>query len=128
MDTAVLVKTDREGAWNLLEELKRKDFSMSAAFWQYLSEDETWRLFIATKLVDKEGSIAAYSRLQALINDMSPEIAEEFSVMNISLIGPHANQVNALRRRYGKIDFTRAHIRRFSLSPEEAYVYFLVDV
>ena len=125
MDTAVLVKTDREGAWNLLEELKRKDFSMSAAFWQYLSEDETWRLFIATKLVDKEGSIAAYSRLQALINDMSPELAEEFSVMNISLIGPDANQVNALRRRHGKIDFTRTRIRRFSLSPEEAYVYFL---
>jgi hypothetical protein len=125
MDTAVLVKTEREAAWHLLEELKKTDFSMSAAFWQYRSDNEIWRLHIATKLVDEVGASVAYSRLQQRINEMPEEISEEFSVSNISLISPNSAQLDKLRHRYGKTDFNRSHIRRFNLSPEEAYVYFL---
>ena len=125
MDTAILVRTEREAAWQLLEKLAETGFPMSAAYWQYRSDDEIWRLCIATKLVDEIGSSAAYSRLQELINNMPEEISEGFSVSNISLIDPASVQLDNLRQRYGKIDVNRSRIRRFNLSPEEAHVYFL---
>jgi hypothetical protein len=125
VDTAILVRTEREAAWQLLEGLKETDFPMTAAFWQYRLDNEIWRLFIATKLFDEAGSIAAYSRLQGLLNGMPDEITEGFSVSNISLISPDSAQLKKLRQRYGKVGFNRSDIRRFSLAPEEAYIYFL---
>jgi hypothetical protein len=125
MDTAVLVRTEREAAWKLLEDLEKEQFPMTAAFWQYLPDAETWRLVIATPLVDEIGSIAAYTRLQTLLNQLPEEISEGFSVANITLLSPTAEQLVILRKRYGNVTRNRSHTRRISLSPEEAYIYFL---
>ena len=125
MDTAVLVRTEREAAWKLLEALEKERFPMTAAFWQYLPDAETWRLVIATPLVDEIGSIAAYTRLQMALNQLPEEISEGFSVANITLLGPDSEQLMKLRKRYGAVTWERSHIRRISLSPEEAYIYFL---
>ena len=125
MDTAVLVKTDRSAGWKLLEALKARDFPMTAAFWHYLPDAEIWRLVIATTLVDQTGFIAAYTNLQTLLNDLPEEVSEEFSVANITLISPTAEQLVRLRKRYGNVPWSQSYIRRVSLSSEEAYIYFL---
>ncbi len=125
MDTAVLVKTETSAAWKLLEALRGKDFPMTAAFWHYLPDAEVWRLVIATVLVDSVGSIAAYTKLQSLLNDLPEDISEEFSVANITLLSSASEQLTKLRKRYGNVPFDKSYIRRVSLSPEEAYIYFL---
>ena len=125
MDTAILVRTEREAAWKLLEALEKEPFPMTAAFWQYVSDAETWRLVIATPLVDEIGYIAAYTRIQTLLNQLPEEISEGFSVTNITLLSPTAERLVKLRNHYGIIPKNRSHIRRISLSPEEGYIYFL---
>ena len=125
MDSAVLVRDYRDAGWDLLEQLASARFPVTAAFWQYLPESETWRLFLATPLVDEVGSIVAYTRLQTLLNQIPTQAADLFSVMNISLISPHSDQIAELRKRYGPIEKDRSRVRRISLSPDEAYVYLL---
>ncbi len=125
MDTAVLVKTEREAAWQLLEALKQENFPMTAAYWQYLPDYERWRLYIATPLVETSGSIAAYSRLQELINSFPEETADGFSVSNISLLKPDARQIRTLQQEFGTLEFTKSRTRRINLTPNETYIYFL---
>ncbi len=125
MDTAVLVKPQRDAAWQLLDALRSKQFPMKAAFWQYLPDAETWRLVIATALVDEVGSISAYTKLQILLNELPDDISEEFSVANITLLSPAAELVNKLKKRYGSVLPDKRIIRRISLSPDEAYIHFL---
>ncbi len=124
MGSAVLVKDEKEAAWEMLEGLRNAEFPMDAAFWQYLPDVESWRLFIATPLVGEQGPIAAYTRLQTELNRI-PAVADGFSVTNISLISPASEQVARLRKTYGPVENHPARVRRVDLSPDEAYIYFL---
>ena len=125
MDTAVLVKTQIQEASKLLEALKERNFPMTAAFWQYLPDAETWRLVIATRLVDETGAISAYTKLQTLLNDLPDTTTEDFSVANMTLLSPAADQLKNLKKRYGHVPPGKSYIRRVSLSPDEAYIHFL---
>lgn len=125
MDTAVLVKTQIQEASKLLEALKERNFPMTAAFWQYLPDAETWRLVIATRLVDETGAISAYTKLQTLLNDLPDTTTEDFSVANMTLLSPAADQLKNLKKRYGHVPPGGSYIRRISLSPDEAYIHFL---
>src|SRR5258708_761573 len=102
MGSAILVKDFREAGWEMLEAIEKAGFPMYAAFWQYLPDAESWRLFIATPLVEKLGPIAAYARLQTELNRM-PAVSEGFSGSNISLVDPKSELVANLKRRYGTI-------------------------
>ena len=125
MDTDTLVKSQIEDGWKLLDALKQKQFPMTAAFWKYLPDAETWRLVIATEKVDDPGPIAAYTKLQTLLNELPNDISEEFSVLNITLLSPKAEQIKQLKEQYQSVPWKKAFIRRISLSPDEAYIYFM---
>lgn len=53
----------------LLAELDRQGFPVEAMFWINLPED-TWKLIIASPIVAREGSLAAYRRLNELLRSM----------------------------------------------------------
>jgi len=53
----------------LLAELDRQGFPVEAMFWIHLPED-SWKLIIASKIVAREGSLAAYRRLNELLRSM----------------------------------------------------------
>jgi len=53
----------------LLAELDRQGFPVEAMFWIHLPED-SWKLIIASQIVAKEGSLAAYRRLNELLRSM----------------------------------------------------------
>ena len=136
MDTAILVKDARQAGWALLEKLDLAKFPMQAAFWQYLQEGETWRLFIATALVEVDGPIAAYTQLQEQLNEMYSsanksfdesfnESLDELSIMDISLISPQSEQIAQLKRRYGTVEKHPHQVRRIELSKVETYIYFI---
>ena len=124
MDSATLVRDAREVGWQLLEELKKAQFPMNAAFWRLLPDSESWRLFIVTPLAENQGPLKAYMTLQDLLQKIPEEIAGAFSVWDITLLSPSSSQAKEYRKRFGKTEWNRARIRRLDLSPEEAYVYF----
>ena len=115
MGSAVLVKDEREAGWDLLDELRRAEFPMDGAFWEYLPDADAWRLFIVTPIVDARGPIAGYTLLQTHLEQMRAGM-DGFSVANISLIGPRSERVAQLRKRYGTVDYHRERVRRIDLS------------
>lgn len=125
MDSAVLVKSDLEAGWELVNALRNAKFPMTAAFWQRLPDSETWRLFIVTPLVVSKGPFDAYGQLQEQLEQLPDEVTDGFSLANISLVRENSEMVRDLKKRYGTIPWNGAHIRRLSLSTEEAYIYFL---
>lgn len=80
---------------------------ITAAFWSFQEEEETWRLFIATPVTDSEGPLYVYSQLQSVLKNLpsaegSVESAE-VELSDISVIGPNARIVGDLRRQYGAV-------------------------
>ena len=71
MVTALLVDKKIEAARALLGKLKDNGLPISSAFWNYLAEPEQWTLMIASPLVDSEGPLAVYARVdEAVPNDV----------------------------------------------------------
>ena len=76
-------------------EPKRTSFPVKAAFWLYYPESEEWRLVIATPLVDEQGALKTYSRLQPVLLSIQPS---ELSLQNIAVMSPGDSLVKAFRR------------------------------
>jgi hypothetical protein len=73
MDKTVLVDRDVDDGRRLIEALDQKGFPVVAALWRYLPEQELWRLFIATPVVDEKGPRAAYEMIQGVISELRTE-------------------------------------------------------
>lgn len=67
MVTAFLVDRDFSGSERLLAELEREGLPIAAAFWRFPTSGSDWRLVIASPLVDREGSLPVYRRIQAAL-------------------------------------------------------------
>ncbi|MGI8744371.1 MAG: hypothetical protein ACR2NN_17720 [Bryobacteraceae bacterium] len=81
----VLVEREiRDGA-RLLEELDRRGFDVSACFWYDVPDSPRWRLIIASKIVDREGSLRGYELLDQVERDVG--FPNSFEVQ-VSLLSP----------------------------------------
>ncbi len=54
-----------EAGYRLLERLDSENAQVRSAFWLYISDDQIWRLTIASPLVDSEGPRKFYKRIMA---------------------------------------------------------------
>ncbi len=81
-----LVRTMIGEGGRLLVHLAAHDFPIEAASWVYKEELDDWQLHIATPVVDTEGPLEAYVRMQELLNHQSPRFAMESD--SIALRGP----------------------------------------
>ena len=99
-----------EGA-QLLEGLRRNRFPMVAALWSYFSEPMEWRLVIVSPAVDRQGPLAAYSRVQRVLSGTNPS---QLTLSDIALISPNSADYEDLRRILPRAG-------RFSASPEPKY-------
>ena len=64
----------------LIERLDGKNSEVKSAFWLYFSEEKTWKLIVASPLVDKEGPRDYYKRIVEA-NTLAP-IEEEIVSLN----------------------------------------------
>jgi len=83
MAAQLLVGPDLSGGERLLAELDRERLPITAAFWRYPTSDSGWRLIIASPLVDTEGSLPVYERIQAALQrlpDVRIPLSEIFAV------------------------------------------------
>lgn len=76
-------------------EPNRSLFRLKAAFWLYDPESQEWRLVLATPLVDEEGPLATYKRLQRTLYSIQPT---DLSLQNISVVSPRDPLVKAVKR------------------------------
>jgi hypothetical protein len=68
----------------LIERLDAKNSEVKSAFWLYFSEEKTWKLIVASPLVDKEGPRDYYKRIIAA-NTLAPAEEEIVSLNDIGV-------------------------------------------
>ena len=100
MVTAVLVDRKIVVGEELLKKLDEDKFSISGAFWFYRDESESWKLKIASPLVDSEGQQAAISRIQTVLR-ASPELRKRLPLSDIWPTSPNDKLVKALKAMFG---------------------------
>ena len=82
----------RDGA-KLLGELDRKHFPVESMFWAHLSNEDYWRLVIASPVVEQEGAAVAYQRLNELLRGIG---LVGITLEDVSVLDPKSQQFRAL--------------------------------
>ncbi len=72
-----------ESGAKLIERLDNIDSDIKSAFWFYISEEKTWKMMIASPLVDSEGPREYYKRIVKVNSDVS----EQENVISLNDIG-----------------------------------------
>jgi len=127
MDKATLVEIGEKEGEELVRTLDDSGLDVVAAFWFYVSDSDTWRLFIASPTVDQEGPKAVYERIQNVLSEKGHEF--RISLRDISVISPDHSLVKVLNSviRTGptptisSIRFTHNTVNNVFI--EDAYIY-----
>jgi hypothetical protein len=130
MDQIALVEKQIIDGQRLVAQLVREGFPVTAACWVNASEASQWHLYLASPVVDDEGSIKAYRRIHAVIRQMpQPFWVGPFDVKVIGATSPVAQAVQDVHRQYpGKVPTRYRGARLGDLSIEEAHIYPPVEV
>ncbi|GGP47397.1 hypothetical protein [Shewanella saliphila] len=110
----------------LIERLDSKKSEIKSAFWFYFPEEKTWKLMIASPLVNSEGPRAYYKRVVAA-NDLASETEEIISLNDIGVTNTSHQIVQLLKlmcetgEGISGIRFSRNTINGFFI--EDAYIY-----
>ena len=83
MGAPALVNADIELGEAIVRALDEAEVQIGTALWLYDSAASEWRLVLSTSLVEREGSLAAYERIQRVLRKR-PDL--EISLRQISLI------------------------------------------
>jgi len=127
-------KTLRDSGWELLRRIQAVGMPLSGMFWAEFDEND-WRLFIVTPLIDEEGAGAVFKALRPLfpLTVVSGKDGEIVTMDDLNPISPDDPTTRGARdwarRRYGTEDGSVADdediVRRVSLTPNDAYIYYL---
>jgi hypothetical protein len=132
--TPEMITVGREMSLRLLE----KGFKLICSLWLYHLDSNSWRLVLASPIVDSEGPRRAYEIIEQILQE-NWEMG--IWLRDISAVSPSDPLVQALRRSLGKIDLLRPYYapsprvdvgRRYTRSRlgdifiEDAYI-FLVE-
>jgi len=125
MDRKILVNEYIEEGKSLIEKLDKKKFPVVAALWFYFSDQDEWKLLVATEKIDKEGPIASYKIIQDVLEDKN---IKNLNLDNISIISPSDNLISILKsaiktsaQGISGIRFTANTINNVFI--EDAYIY-----
>lgn len=89
-----LVGPDVEGSEELLAELDREQLPIVAAFWYFASSSTGWRLVVASPVVDHDGALPVYQRVQAALDRLHET---RLSVLDTFVVGEDDPVVHILR-------------------------------
>jgi len=121
-----LTESMKSAGTQLIENLDKEGFEVTAALWFLRPETGTWRLILATPVVDTEGPLKAYREIQEVLAKLDQETQDLF-LSNISAVDSDDPLVGlfrkALRKKAGKggVRFTRNAIDGIYIY--DSYVY-----
>ena len=124
MDQGPLVEKQIEDGRNLIEQLARDHVDVTAAAWIKEREDGTWHFYLASRVVEDEGLLAAYRKVRHSMDSLTDLLWVGAS--DLHLIGatdPAAGEILEILERYhpaklyrylgtslGKVDIEEAYI------------------
>ena len=98
MDTDALVMNRVDEGGKIVDHLREGGFEVAAAFWLKASWDGKWRFYIASPIVDKEGSTQAYRQLHPFVQTMPRQWIGPLQIRLIETANPIAKDVLAILR------------------------------
>src|SRR5467141_2606469 len=110
MDQDTLAENSTDDGRKLVDELPRKGFEVSAAFWIKASENCRWYFYVVSPMVEAEGLAIAYTQLHRLIRGMPQPFG--IDPLEVKLIGPSnpiARDVLAIHRTIARPSATPTH-------------------
>lgn len=125
MVTTFLVDSKIDVGEKLIEALDRSGLSVTAAYWLYSSETDSWRLMVASDLVDAEGPKAVYGHIDEVLRK---ELSDgDISLREISAISSKESLTKALRSAFRtRVGIHGVRMTRNTVGDhyiEDAYVY-----
>jgi len=107
---------------SLVRALEKRRFPLAAAFWYYPRERMTWRLYVVTSAVERQGTANVYKRIQDALAGIH---AESLLLDDISVISPSSSQFNELRLEFSGMTRLPRHsmpIPEKDVLTEDAYI------
>jgi len=93
----VLSKDRIDAGAKLIARLKNSGWPVTAAFWFYISEEDLWRLTIASSNAASEGPRKAYQRVQIALAE-EPSLSQEIELQDIAVIDASHSLAQRLSR------------------------------
>ena len=137
MDKTELVNEQVIAGAKLIEALDESNFNVASAMWFYLSDNNEWRLIIASPYVDKNGPMKSYELIQDKLDEiknhitvvtmLQGDINSFISLQNISVVSPNDDLIKLVRtaiktkHNIGYIRFTKNVINNILI--EDALIY-----
>jgi hypothetical protein len=124
MDQATLVDHQIDDVPKLIDQLKRDNFDVKAAFWLYTSEADQWFLYLVSDVVAQQGITEAYKAVYKAMKRLTDLWIDPFEVKLVDPGDPVAKAViNFLSKQHARLP---ARVRRTNLGDvyiENAYIY-----
>lgn len=123
MYKTILVKELVEDGEKLLQELDRRHFPITAAFWYDSPERDAWNLYIVSEAAHEPGPLEAYMRIQ---QGMAGLNLASLSMDDIVVLSPQRSAFRDLRRTIEGVSQMSASGERVILEGvplQDAYVY-----
>jgi len=108
MYKTILVETDLEQGRRIVEELTRRQVSITAAFWYHYEEEDDWKLVVSPDFEDK-GPKAIYTTISSMLSELASNSKDplRFSLEQILLVSPYSLLYKMVRdysgQRYGPV-------------------------
>lgn len=96
MGKEILVDSDIEHGRQLLGALTMAGVPVNSALWYRFPESDEWRLVIGSEIVERDGPIKSYMRVQSLLADLKP--ASNLTLSDIMLVPSTESVVEDLKR------------------------------
>ncbi|HKI18478.1 MAG TPA: hypothetical protein VKA15_11390 [Isosphaeraceae bacterium] len=126
MGYATLVEQEINDVPKLIDQLKRDNFDVKAAFWYYRSEADQWYLYLVSDAVHQNGIFESYMAVNKAIRQMTDLEIDPF---HVKLVAPDDSIAKAIMdflperherrpKRIWGMNLGGVHI-------ESAYLYYL---
>ncbi|HEV2232846.1 MAG TPA: hypothetical protein VGV68_05515 [Terriglobia bacterium] len=119
----ILVKELVDDGEKLLQELDRRQFPITAAFWYESPERQRWKIYIVSDAAHQLGPLEGYKRVQEAMGALG---GLSFALDDVAVWSPRSSTFRELRRTIEGVSQTsvsgeRVHLEGAAL--EDAYIY-----
>lgn len=122
MVEAALVEVDFDEGEALVRALDKSSLRVTAAFWSYFPEAESYRLILSSPQADSKGPLLAYAEIQALI----AKLRLTLTLDRVSVVSPADPVVRALTSAIRVAPFGRVRVKSSNFNGvhfEDALIY-----
>ena len=92
----------REAGLRLVKSLREAGIKIKAAFWSFSTEDQGWKLVIATPSYDEFGPLITYDRIQKVL-EKNPEIENLIRLHDIRATSNKNRVIKELHHKLGSL-------------------------